>query len=379
MRKRPSSALASKLPPSSAVALAHADEAVAVGLASRCAGLGLVTVSSSACSAERDLDVRAAASVARGVGQRLLEDPVGRPVDARVRAAGGCRRSGRRRRARRRGGARRASRARRDREAARPAVRRAVLAENADELVDLAQRLACDLLDRLERGPRSLGILLLQQPRRAGLDEDHVDRVAGRVVEVAGDARALLGGREAALALGLPLGPQRRAPRGLRAASRRCRTRSPSTQAPPQTTVPKRSGTTGSSSCADAGGADVDDKQADDGRGGQPRPRLAPRAGLSARKKRATVGPSGGPSAYPRRVQDGAGRGGEREDGEGRAAPGDEREGREPRPGRRRADRGRVCSSAEPPAARQRERESEHAPRRCPTSTRSSLRFTHRG
>ena len=52
----------------------------------------------------------------------------------------------------------------------------------------------------------ALEVLLLEQPRRPGLDEDHVDRVAGGVVQVAGDAGALLGRGEAALALGLPLG-----------------------------------------------------------------------------------------------------------------------------------------------------------------------------
>ena len=85
----------------------------------------------------------------------------------------------------------------------------AVLAENADELVDLSQRLAGDFLDRLERGSRSRRILLLQQTCGPGLDEDHVDRVAGGVVEVAGDAGALLRGCQPPLPLGLALGPQR--------------------------------------------------------------------------------------------------------------------------------------------------------------------------
>ena len=40
-----------------------------------------------------------------------------------------------------------------------------------------------------------------------GLDEDDVDRVTGRVVQVARDPRPLLGGREPALALGVPLRP----------------------------------------------------------------------------------------------------------------------------------------------------------------------------
>ena len=41
------------------------------------------------------------------------------------------------------------------------------------------------------------GSLSVPQASQAGLDEDHVDRVAGRVVQVAGDAGALLGGRQA--------------------------------------------------------------------------------------------------------------------------------------------------------------------------------------
>ena len=71
------------------------------------------------------------------------------------------------------------------------------------------ERLACDFLDRLQRGSRSRRILLLQQTCGPGLDEDHVDRVAGGVVEVAGDAGALLRGCQTPLALGFPLGPQR--------------------------------------------------------------------------------------------------------------------------------------------------------------------------
>jgi hypothetical protein len=83
-----------------------------------------------------------------------------------------------------------------------------VLTQGSDELVDLAERLAGDFLDRLERGPRAFRVLLREQPRRAGLDEDHVDRVPRRVMEVACDAGALLSGGQAALALGFPLGPE---------------------------------------------------------------------------------------------------------------------------------------------------------------------------
>src|SRR6266545_7326691 len=86
---------------------------------------------------------------------------------------------------------------------------RAVLPQRPHELVDLVERVAGHLLDRLERLAGALQILLLEESRRAGLDEDHVDRVAGGVVEVAGDAGALLGRRQAALALGLALRAQR--------------------------------------------------------------------------------------------------------------------------------------------------------------------------
>ena len=52
-------------------------------------------------------------------------------------------------------------------------------------------------------------VLRSEQPRRAGLDQDHVDRVAGGVVEVARNARALLRCSETSLALGLPLRAER--------------------------------------------------------------------------------------------------------------------------------------------------------------------------
>jgi hypothetical protein len=81
-----------------------------------------------------------------------------------------------------------------------------VLAQSSDELVDLTERLARHLLDRLERGLRALRVLLIEQPCRARLNEDDVDRVAGRVVEVARDAGAFLRSGEAALALGFTLG-----------------------------------------------------------------------------------------------------------------------------------------------------------------------------
>jgi putative membrane protein len=51
--------------------------------------------------------------------------------------------------------------------------------------------------------------VLLQKSCSAGLDEDHVDGMAGGVVQIAGDARPLLGGRQAPLAFGIALGSLR--------------------------------------------------------------------------------------------------------------------------------------------------------------------------
>jgi hypothetical protein len=72
----------------------------------------------------------------------------------------------------------------------RPGV---VVAQAADETVDLTDRLPRDLLDRLQRRAGAGGVALLEQPGGARLDADDVDRVAGGVVQVAGDPRALLG------------------------------------------------------------------------------------------------------------------------------------------------------------------------------------------
>ena len=85
---------------------------------------------------------------------------------------------------------------------------RRVLAQDPHELVDLTDGLARDLLDRLERRTRLVGAARRVEPAQAGVDEDHVDRVTGGIVEVAGDARAFLRGRQPALALGIPLRAQ---------------------------------------------------------------------------------------------------------------------------------------------------------------------------
>src|SRR4029450_3637419 len=85
----------------------------------------------------------------------------------------------------------------------------ASVAQRAPEPVDVADGLACDLLDGLDRGAGARRVPVLEQPCGAGLDEDHVERVAGRVVKVAGDPRPLLGGGGARLALGVALGARR--------------------------------------------------------------------------------------------------------------------------------------------------------------------------
>ena len=103
--------------------------------------------------------------------------------------------------------ARRACRAPRGRAAARPPRRAAVVAQRRG-------RAGRSRRSSRARRPRScvsasrdgVGVALLQQTRGAGLDEDDVDRVRGRVVQVAGDPRPLLGRGEPALALRVALG-----------------------------------------------------------------------------------------------------------------------------------------------------------------------------
>ena len=56
---------------------------------------------------------------------------------------------------------------------------------------------------------RARRVVLRAQAPESGVHEDHVDRVARGVVQVAGDPGAFLGRGEAALAFGFPFGPQR--------------------------------------------------------------------------------------------------------------------------------------------------------------------------
>ena len=157
--------------------------------------------------AERELDPGAARSVTGRVRERFLEDPVGGLVGG---AAGRSRRAGgveRHREPRRR--------VVRDQRVERGQPGRSVdglvrraLAQGADDLVDLLDRLPGQLLDRLQGQQRAVRVLVVAQPGGAGADRDHADRVAGGVVQIAGDPGAFLGDGEQPLALGLPLGAQ---------------------------------------------------------------------------------------------------------------------------------------------------------------------------
>src|SRR5690242_20162212 len=82
-----------------------------------------------------------------------------------------------------------------------------VLSKPADEQVDFADGFAREVLDRAKRRTGRTGIALLQEARGPGLDEDHVDRMRGGVVQVACDACPLLGSCKASLAFHFLLRP----------------------------------------------------------------------------------------------------------------------------------------------------------------------------
>ncbi len=208
-RKRPSRSAGVEPAAEQGRALAHADEAVPVRADGRRRRTGLVTVSSSSSARERDLDVGAARAVAGRVRQRLLQDPVGGPVDARRERSAARRDRRPRRRDPMRGGARRGRRAPRGRAGGSTAVSTEPSSRSARtswSISPTVSRATSSIVSSAALGARR--ILFLQQAGGAGLDEDHVDRVTGGVVEVAGDARSFLGRREPALALRLPLGAQ---------------------------------------------------------------------------------------------------------------------------------------------------------------------------
>jgi hypothetical protein len=82
-----------------------------------------------------------------------------------------------------------------------------VVAQHADETVDVADGVPGDVLDGLDRLAGAGGVALLQQAGRAGLHQDHGDRVAGRVVQLPRDAGALVSGDQVPLAFGVGLEP----------------------------------------------------------------------------------------------------------------------------------------------------------------------------
>ncbi len=68
-------------------------------------------------------------------------------------------------------------------------------AQAVNQLVDLLDRFARDILDGGQRRAHRAGIPVLQQARATGLHKDHIDRVRGGVVQVPRDPIALLGHR----------------------------------------------------------------------------------------------------------------------------------------------------------------------------------------
>ena len=148
----------------------------------------------------RQRDVGASGAVPEGVREGLLEDAVGGLVGGRWQSPAGaahleanfetgiamplheC-----------------VKRCEADR-ALRPLL---VVPQRADQLVDLAQGLSGEGLDRCECCARTSRILLGEEPCGAGVHEDHVDRVPRGVVEVPCDPGSFLGGREASLAQSL--------------------------------------------------------------------------------------------------------------------------------------------------------------------------------
>ena len=189
--------------------------------------------------AEVDLDPGVAVPVARGVGERLLDDPVGAAVDA-----GG---SGRRSPWIELVTSRPAARCRSTRPSreASPGGRlhlaraRGVLAQDPDHLVDVADGLARDLLDGRERLARFLGIALgwsrpMPAWTRITLIACPAESCRSRAMRPRSSAAARRRSRSAS-----------RSARSARSSSsamrsRRSRVRSPASHAPPQTVMPNR-------------------------------------------------------------------------------------------------------------------------------------------
>ena len=248
-------------------------------------------------------------------------------------------------------------------------VRSGLVAQRADEAVDLADRVARHLLDRLERRARAGRVALLEQPRGAGLDEDHVDRVAGGVVQVAGDARALLDGCEPALALAVSLGRGSSRARGAAVSGRRRTTRRPDEHAEEE-----RHGRHLALPDADGGDVRHEEADGDGGRAPVPRVRVVPARGEQVeRDGRPERRPGGEPSAEQHVLATVV----SANTAERRAAPDDERQRRD----RGQHDAGRVDARVRPRsrAARERGPASRRArPRRSRASSATSLRSSLR-
>ena len=203
-----------------------------------------------------------------------------------------------------------------------------LLAEDVHEAVDLADRLTSNLLDRLERGAGALGIALAQEPRRAGLDEDDVERVPGRVVQVAGDSRALLGDGDPQLPLRLLLAAADALAPHPHAVADHPRA------APEQTAEQRRHDR--EVVVPDPGRREVEREEArDDGR----RHAASCTRGMEAEREQGDRRPERRPRRVVEPVEQAAGCRGQREDGEGRAPPGEQRQGRE----RDEEDREQIC------------------------------------
>src|SRR5262249_12491401 len=146
-------------------ALAHAEDAVPIAVAGVRLRPGRVADGDlDGPLVEDHVDVRLSESMTGCVGERLLEDAVGGLVDGRGEWVGwtvdvdGDRQTG--------GSVAGGDRLERGEaggwiDRLRDSGRRLLLAQGAHELVDLADRLTGDLLDRLQRRPNGLGVALL--------------------------------------------------------------------------------------------------------------------------------------------------------------------------------------------------------------------------
>ena len=238
-----------------------------------------------------------AVAVAGGVGERLLQDAVGGLVDGRRRAAAARPSTSHvDRRGPPRGGARRACRARRGRAAARRSPSARVLAQRRAP-AGRSRRSSRGRRPRSSRAPRARPPGSRSCSSRAAPAWTRITLIAwpaescrSRAIRVRSSAAASRRSRSVS-----------RSARGgalveLGGRWRRWRTWSPSTQAPPQTRTPNRSGARREAAVGDRGRADVDGEQADDDGRGAADVRTRVRSS-AATKKSAIVGPNGGPTA----------------------------------------------------------------------------------